>query len=208
MHKTSFNHMAQKLAIYLDSSAELTIADVGSRRVSERSRCYKDLITPPNWTYLGVDIEPGENVDVVMEKEYEIPLDEESVDVILCGQVFEHVEFFWLTWAEFVRILKPGGLIILIVPSRGYEHKYPVDCWRFYPDGLRALAKLGELDLVEVSTDGLLQEPQKGMSLLRRIYDLASHVLKLYFFTSKYYWGDTVGVFRKPIMGQPQYDTT
>ena len=26
-------------------------------------------------------------------------------------------------------------------PSRGPEHRYPNDCWRFYPDGYRALAK-------------------------------------------------------------------
>ena len=59
---------------------------------------------------------------------------------------FEHIEFFWLTRQEMMRTLKPGGTIILIAPSRGQEHSYPVDCWRFYPEGFRAPGKLGKLE--------------------------------------------------------------
>jgi hypothetical protein len=51
------------------------------------------------------------------------------------------------------RIVRPGGLIFLLAPSRGPEHRYPVDCWRFYPDGFRALAKWAGVHLLEVSTD-------------------------------------------------------
>ena len=64
--------------------------------------------------------------------------------------------------------------MFLIAPSRGPEHRYPVDCWRFYPDGFHALAKLGRLELLEVGTDW---EPHPEP-------DSAP-------------WGDTVGVFRK-----------
>ncbi len=70
---------------------------------------------------------------------------------------------------EIVRVLKYDGLIFLIAPSRGPIHRHPVDCWRFYPDGYRALAKYGRLELLEVSTD------LEGEDM----------------------WGDTVGVFRK-----------
>src|ERR1700758_690440 len=73
------------------------------------------------------------------------------------------------------RIVRPGGLIFLIAPSRGPEHRYPVDCWRFYPDGYRALARFGGMTLSEVSTDW---EPHLAP-------DSAM-------------WGDTVGVFEKP----------
>ena len=75
------------------------------------------------------------------------------MDVIISGQAFEHIEFFLLTWLGMVRVLKPRGLVFLIAPSRGPEHRFAVDCWRFYPDGYRALAKYGGLELVEVSTD-------------------------------------------------------
>lgn len=38
-----------------------------------------------------------------------------------------------------VRVLRPGGLIYLNSPSNGDFHRYPVDCWRFYPDSGVAL---------------------------------------------------------------------
>ena len=106
------------------------------------------------------------------------PFQSHSVDVIVSGQAFEHIEFFWLTWLEMTRILKPGGLIFLVAPSRGPEHRYPQDCWRFYPDGYRALASFGGLELVSANTDW------------------ESHADE---FSAP--WGDTVGVFRQPAMG-------
>src|SRR5262249_23470211 len=40
-----------------------------------------------------------------------------------------------------------------LASSRGPEYRYLVDCWRFYPDGFRALAKWAGVCLPEVSTD-------------------------------------------------------
>jgi SAM-dependent methyltransferase len=74
------------------------------------------------------------------------------MDVVISGQVLEHAEYFWITALEMARVLKPGGLICLIAPSAGPEHRYPVDCWRFYPDGMRAIAKFAHLDCLEVKT--------------------------------------------------------
>jgi len=125
-----------------------------------------------------VDLAAGPNVDVVLSSPYRLPFQSHSVDVIVSGQAFEHIEFFWLTWLEMTRILKPGGLIFLVAPSRGPEHRYPQDCWRFYPDGYRALASFGGLELVSANTDW------------------ESHADE---FSAP--WGDTVGVFRQPAMG-------
>ena len=126
------------------------------------------------WTYTGVDLTAGPNVDVVLSSPYRLPFASYSVDVIVSGQAFEHVEFFWLTWLEMARVLKPGGVIFLLAPSRGPEHRYPQDCWRFYPDGYRALAAYGDLEMVSVTTDWAEHaEPDSAP------------------------WGDTVGVFRQ-----------
>ena len=46
---------------------------------------------------------------------------------------------FWVSYLEILRILKPVGLFYLNAPSDGAVHKYPVDCWRFYPDSGQAL---------------------------------------------------------------------
>lgn len=46
---------------------------------------------------------------------------------------------FWLLFLEILRILKPKGLFYLNAPSNGAFHRFPVDCWRFYPDSGNAL---------------------------------------------------------------------
>ena len=32
------------------------------------------------------------------------------------------------------RVLVPGGLACIIAPGAQGVHRFPVDCWRFYPD--------------------------------------------------------------------------
>ena len=44
-----------------------------------------------------------------------------------------------MLFSELVRVTKPGGLIYINAPSNGPVHRYPVDCWRFYPDSGFAL---------------------------------------------------------------------
>jgi hypothetical protein len=42
-----------------------------------------------------------------------------------------------------MRVLKPTGLLYINAPSNGAYHRYPVDCWRFYPDSGVALQNWG-----------------------------------------------------------------
>ena len=177
MHQSSLEHVERLVGRHLNDRAALRVIDIGSYDVNGS---YKRFFNRPGWRYTGVDLTPGPNVDVVLESPYRLPLASHSVDVIVSGQAFEHIEFFWLTWLEMARVLRPGGLIFLLAPSRGPEHRYPQDCWRFYPDGYRALAAWGALELLEVSTDW---EPHPSE-------DSAA-------------WGDTVGVFRQPALSAP-----
>lgn len=120
----------------------LRILDIGSRQALQRHRTYRDLFDAPPWSYTGADIEPGDNVDVVLRNHYQwSELHSDSFDVVLCGQVFEHVPYFWVTAFEIGRVLKEGGLACIVAPSGGQEHRYPVDCWRFYTDGLVSLCE-------------------------------------------------------------------
>jgi SAM-dependent methyltransferase len=70
---------------------------------------------------------------------YKLPFADGSVDVVLSSSCFEHSEFFWLLFLEILRVLRPEGLFYLNAPSNGPFHRYPVDCWRFYPDSGNAL---------------------------------------------------------------------
>lgn len=53
---------------------------------------------------------------------------------------------FWLLYLEIMRVLKPTGIFYLNVPSNGEFHRWPVDCWRFYPDSGRALIKWAKIN--------------------------------------------------------------
>jgi len=147
MHKSSYLNMSHFIEAYLDKKVVTRIIDIGSMNIHG---CYKSLFDVPAWEYLGADIVKGANVDIILKDVYDwSQLPDNEFDVVISGQTFEHVEFFWLTIKEMARILKPGGLMCIIAPSGGKEHRYPVDCWRFYPDGMQALAKWAGLIVLE-----------------------------------------------------------
>jgi SAM-dependent methyltransferase len=125
--------------IYLNNTVGLTIVDVGSRDVNGSLRS----VAPLNSTYLGVDFSAGTGVDVVLTDPYVLPFGDSSVDVVVSSSCFEHSEFFWLLFNEALRILKPSGLLYINAPSNGTFHRYPVDCWRFFPDSGVALQNWG-----------------------------------------------------------------
>jgi SAM-dependent methyltransferase len=81
------------------------------------------------------------NVDIIVTDPYMLPFDDNSVDVVVSSSCFEHSEFFWLLFNDIMRALKPNGIFYLNAPSNGNFHRYPVDCWRFYPDSAQALCK-------------------------------------------------------------------
>lgn len=173
MHESSRRHMRRLIQTHLDPGRSLSVVDVGSYDVNGS---YRDLFEVPGWTYRGCDRVAGPNVDLVQEQDYRLPLATGAVDLAISGQALEHVEFFWLLFLELARVVKPGGLVFVIAPSRGPEHRHPVDCWRFYPDGFRALADYARLEPVEIHTDWD-EDPDPASAA----------------------WGDTVGVFRKPL---------
>ncbi|MGE3347344.1 MAG: methyltransferase domain-containing protein [Ramlibacter sp.] len=175
MHLSSLINMERFRDGYLESlgATPTRILDLGS---TEIGGCYRPIFDRPSWHYTGVDLAPGPNVDIVLARPYhwrEVATN--SIDVLISGQVLEHVEYFWITALEISRVLRPGGLACLIAPSSGPEHRYPVDSWRFYPDGMRALGKFARLECLEVYTNwGSSGDPSSDL------------------------WHDTVVIFRKP----------
>jgi len=58
-----------------------------------------------------------------------IPLEDASLDCILCTEVFEHVVDPMAVLREFRRLLKPGGVLLLTSPQGSYVHMEP---YHFY----------------------------------------------------------------------------
>lgn len=155
MHRSSIQRMAEFVDSHLAGREhdELRVLDIGSYDVNGT---YRTLFEKPRWHYLGMDLEAGPNVDVIADSALRCKeLRSCSFDVVISGQAFEHMEFPWMAMLEVERVLRPGGLCCLIVPSSGPEHRHPIDCWRFYPDGLVALAAWADLDVVSAETHWL-----------------------------------------------------
>jgi SAM-dependent methyltransferase len=138
---------------YLDRNDSCRILDVGSQEVpGEVNGSYRQLFSngENRWKYTGADMVKRRNVNIVLKNPYdwkEIP--SRSFDAVVCGQMFEHAEYFWLTILEIRRVLKPNGLCCVIAPSGGAEHRFPMDCYRFYPDGMCATARFAGLEVLE-----------------------------------------------------------
>ena len=151
MHTSSMKRMKWFINFYLQTTEKLEVLDVGSYDVNG---CYKELFNPNRFNYVGLDMEKGPNVNLVPLSTYKWKeIKSDSFNVVVSGQALEHIEFFWVTVSEMVRVTKEGGLICMIAPNGFGEHRYPVDCWRFFTDGMIALARYYKLEIIHAHTN-------------------------------------------------------
>lgn len=100
-----------------------------------------------------MDIAPGRNVDIVSEKMYEYPFKDGEFDVVVSANTMEHVKDIFLWMKELARV--SNNLVCVVAPSNHPEHKYPIDCWRVYPDGMRfAMTEIAGLEIIECRLTG------------------------------------------------------
>lgn len=144
MHKASRRMMRTMLHKYL-ADEPTKIVDVGSYDVNGT---YK-ILMKEEWQYTGVDIEDGPNVDIHMPALYTIPVPDETFDVAISGQCFEHVANPFKLMCEVSRIVKPEGLFIMTAPFQAPEHRHPIDCWRIFSDGWKSLFEESNIDVLE-----------------------------------------------------------
>ncbi len=183
MHPTALNNCKLFFDTYSQSfknQSTVKIVEIGSQDVNGSLRS----VTPPQFEYVGVDFVEGKGVDIVLDSPYSLPFENDSVNIVLSSSCFEHSEMFWLVFLEIMRILKPAGLFYLNVPSNGAFHRYPVDCWRFYPD----------------SGDALISWAKKNgiNAALLESYVSSQHLDQ---------WNDFVGVFLKDEQQISKYKT-
>ena len=162
MHPSARYYAKLFFDTYVTPSAETRLLEVGSQNVNGSLR----EVAPEEIEYVGVDMEQGDGVDILLTDPYALPFPNESFDVVVSSSCFEHDEFFWVSFMEALRVLKPHGVMYLNVPSNGLFHRYPVDCWRFYPDSGRALVnwarRCGLRATLLKSFVGVQQEGREG----------------------------------------------
>lgn len=185
MHNSSILRMKWFVDNYASkiNKDEVRILDVGSYDVNGS---YKNLFKDEKYKYQGLDMEKGPNVDIIMKNPYNWnDIETDSFDIVISGQAFEHAEFFWITMSEMTRVLKKDGLLCVIVPNGFGEHRYPVDCYRFFTDGMIALARYVGLESLHAHTNCAPESNSSG-----------------WYSETK---ADSVLIARKPYEGQVKY---
>lgn len=152
MHHSSLQSMLKFLDAYLDKNRPLKILDIGSRDVDGCNMTYRSMFTKQeSWTYEGLDLQAGAGVDIVASEPYNYPIETGAYDVVISGQVLEHVQDMYQWIREVARCVKPGGYVCIIAPWRWDYHPHPFDCWRIMRDGMRFLLNnIAGLDVCEV----------------------------------------------------------
>jgi len=160
MHKNSLRLMSGLLDKY--APKEGLCVDVGSYDVNGT---YRPLVEGRGLRYLGIDIAAGPNVDVVVPDtdgnrtlhawRWCLSPDPNNVDrptpnIVISGQCLEHTKRPWVWIQHVMEFAEVGTVVILIAPAMWPHHRYPVDCWRIYPDGMRSLLEFAGLEVLDV----------------------------------------------------------
>jgi len=113
---------------------------------------------------IGVDIDPemlaaageeatraGVGVRLIESPSTRIPLPDGSADLLFCHQTFHHLVEQEAALAEFLRVLKPGGVLLFAESTRRYIHswiiralfRHPMDVQRTAPEYLQMVRAAG-----------------------------------------------------------------
>ena len=87
---------------------------------------------------IALDHRPRPDIDLVGDA-HRLPFSDASFDAVVCTEVFEHLVDPPTAAGELVRILKPGGRLVLTTRFCFPLHERPSDFWRFTPYTLARL---------------------------------------------------------------------
>jgi hypothetical protein len=136
MHDTALLHARLFFEAYWQPGFR-DVLELGSLDVNGSLRS----VSPPGARYVGVDMVAGRGVDHVVAAGNPLPFADATFDVAVTSSTFEHDVCFWESFVECLRVLRPGGFLYVNAPSNHGFHRYPLDCWRFYPDAGIALVE-------------------------------------------------------------------
>ena len=146
MHESVMNFVSQCVDRY--NLHDKTVLDAGSMDINGNAR---ELFSTSR--YIGIDMLPGKNVDIVMNS-HELKFPDKYFDVVLSLECIEHDDQFWVSMKEIGRVLRPGGVLILTTRSIGFQyHPYPYDYWRFTLDSAGVLCNIAGLSLADSQSD-------------------------------------------------------
>lgn len=162
MHDAAFRYVARVVA---DLPRPQRVVEIGSRNVNGTPRSLFAGVE----SYTGIDVRPGDGVDVVADGATWQP--DEPVDLVVCMEVLEHAPEAGEIVANACRMLRPGGTLILTAAGEGRApHSAsdggPLQAGEFYrnvsADDLRQWARAFETCDVETGRGDVYATCRKG----------------------------------------------
>lgn len=107
------------------------VLELGTLRwVESRSTHHKDW-APHASSYVMSDVGAGLDVDVVADGHALKPFKKEEFDAYIAISVYEHLRQPWVAAKAAKRVLKPGGILLVVTHQTFPLHGYPSDFFRF-----------------------------------------------------------------------------
>lgn len=104
--------------------------------------------------WLGMDMQPGHNVDAVFSVET-MPSDWAGrFSGVLCSEVLEHVSRPWAALPKVRDVLRPGGWIVVTTLFSFPVHAFPSDFYRYTREGLHLLLADAGFDSITTAYAG------------------------------------------------------
>lgn len=125
----------------------------------------------PGREYVGCDMREGPGVDRI-EDLGALNIPDNTARTIVCVDTLEHVFEVRRAAEEMIRVLAPGGLIMIAAPMDFRIHDYPSDYWRITPSCLERL--LAPLDATLVGWQGVDSYPHTVFAIGAK-HPLGSH---------------------------------
>jgi SAM-dependent methyltransferase len=142
---------AREEAIWRRAAAQYAAGDLIDIGCGEKP--LQPFFAPYVDRYVGVDHAETEHdlrhADLVGTA-YAVPLPDASADTVILSQVLEHLERPPAALSECLRLLRPGGHLLLATPFFWQSHEEPRDFYRYSPYGLRYLLTDAGFEVVEV----------------------------------------------------------
>lgn len=115
--------------------------------------------------YVGADLEGNALAEVVIDDSGCLKVEDNTMDAVLSTQVLEHVSDPALYLRESLRVLKPGGQLLLSTHGMMVLHRDPVDYWRWTSDGLRHVVEQAGFEVTHF--EGLMGLGATGVQFLQ-----------------------------------------
>lgn len=126
------------------------VLDVGGKKTNKRG----NFRPPKTKQWYTLNLTAKDRPDLIGDAHL-LPLDNACVDTLICTEVLEHVADPNQVVAELIRVLRPGGHLILSVPFLVPIHGDPFDFQRFTEQGLRRLLNTHDFQIVSFQAMGL-----------------------------------------------------